>query len=128
MMLLALASVMASAQTCPTGVTHCNTLTISCTNGCAGTGDPGTSLNVYRATTCAALTPLPATVYATIPMAASQTWQDAPTSTPLAPGNSFCYAVAPVNTGGIGPAGITSLLVTPFQLPTVSPGVSGTAR
>jgi len=55
----------ATSSPCPTGFTHCNTLTWTWP-WVSGDGDNATQFNVYRATTCAALSPLPSAIYATV--------------------------------------------------------------
>jgi hypothetical protein len=112
-------------------VNHSNTITMTCVNSCAGTGDPATGFYVWRqAATCTGMpvcsgTTCTLTPYATISsLTAPITFKD----TAVVAGNQFCYAVTPFNTGGVGPAGYTSVLVTPFSLPTVPPTVSGVSQ
>ena len=110
-----------AAQTCPTGITHCTTLTWTWTQA-TGT-DPAVGFHVFRAATCAALSPLPAPL-ATITGSTNTTYTDATT----AAGNQFCYGVTAYNSAGDSPAALSSLLTTPFQVPSVPTGVSGTAK
>lgn len=126
---------LASAQSCPTGVTHCTIL--SWTAGVCPTGatcDPTTGYHIWRAqNSCAAIgtpgqAPLQSAPYATVASPTTLTFTD----TAVAAGQDFCYAVTAYNLNGTtvqdSPLSAEVSAVTPFSVPLVPTGLSVVAK